>query len=108
MGKCTGFVCLCLFGDLPVIELILFELALFDSLMADEDDWLRHFDFLSRTVANGSAYSLCSGRPRESADVLWHCLCGSARRYPILSRQIGCITGEVRKDEIAVLGFVIH
>ena len=29
------------------------SLPSFNSLMADEDDRLRHFDFLSRTVTNG-------------------------------------------------------
>src|SRR5688572_709425 len=50
MGNSTGFVCLCLFSDLSVILLISFELALLDFLIADEDDRLRHFGFLSQRV----------------------------------------------------------
>jgi hypothetical protein len=72
MGNRTGFVQLCLFGDLPVIVLISFELTLLDSLMANEDDRLIDFDFLSRRIANGSVYLLHSGRPCEFADVLQH------------------------------------
>jgi hypothetical protein len=50
VGNRTGFVRLCLFGDLPVIVLISFELTLLDSLIADEDDRFRHFDFLSEAL----------------------------------------------------------
>ena len=57
MGNRTGFVQLCLFGNLPVLELILFELALFDSLIANEDDRLRHFDFLSLRFAHDKSQS---------------------------------------------------